>query len=220
MIRGLHDAYPTSYTQVIDQSASQVVPLKSMPGLTMQYGWHIRHQTIVPQISCVEGVSGEYCGVVSAWYPHKCGMSGRLTHYGLKCGTLFENRQKWPPLNFKPPNPEIITVDPQRKFYGLKNFCRSIIPCQVLLSSERLGKNHSPIDVANLMEKCIRNNYLCVTYAKYARSICVIHAPYSRRMRASHCTQKNFFTCAARARENAWSSSSPFKVRSGFLLHQ
>jgi hypothetical protein len=45
-----------------------------MPGLAIQYGWHIRHQTIVPQISCVEGVSGEYCGVGSAmistqkWY--------------------------------------------------------------------------------------------------------------------------------------------------------
>jgi hypothetical protein len=37
-----------------------------MPGLTMQYGWHIRNKNIVPQISCVEGVSGEYCGVVSA----------------------------------------------------------------------------------------------------------------------------------------------------------
>jgi hypothetical protein len=43
---------------------TQVISLKSMPGLTMQYGWHIPHQTIVPQISCVEGVSGEYCGIV------------------------------------------------------------------------------------------------------------------------------------------------------------
>jgi hypothetical protein len=37
-----------------------------MPGLTIQYGWHICNQNIVPQISCVEGVSGEYYGVVSA----------------------------------------------------------------------------------------------------------------------------------------------------------
>jgi hypothetical protein len=36
--------------------------------------WHIPYQTIVPQISCVEGVSGAYCGVVSACYPHKRGI--------------------------------------------------------------------------------------------------------------------------------------------------
>jgi hypothetical protein len=41
-----------------------------------------------------------------------------------------------------------------------------LIPCQVLLSSERLGENDSPIDVANLMEKCIRIYYLCVTYCE------------------------------------------------------
>jgi hypothetical protein len=54
-----------SYTQVMDQSASgwqTVVRIKPMPGLTMQYGWHICNQDIVPQVSCVEGVSGEYCG--------------------------------------------------------------------------------------------------------------------------------------------------------------
>jgi hypothetical protein len=57
-------------TQVIDQSAlgwkQKVVQLRSMPGLTIQYGWHICNQNIVPWISCVEGVSGGYCGVVSA----------------------------------------------------------------------------------------------------------------------------------------------------------
>jgi hypothetical protein len=45
-----------------------------MPGLTTQYGWHICKQNIVPQISCVDGGSGEYCGVVSAWYPHRNGL--------------------------------------------------------------------------------------------------------------------------------------------------
>jgi hypothetical protein len=39
-----------------------------------------------------------------------------------------------------------------------------LIPCQVLLSSERLGKNDSPIDIANLMEKSIRIYNLCVTW--------------------------------------------------------
>jgi hypothetical protein len=34
-----------------------------MPGLIMQYGWHIRHQTIVPQISCV--VHSRPCIVVT-----------------------------------------------------------------------------------------------------------------------------------------------------------
>jgi hypothetical protein len=29
----------------------------------MQYGWHICNQNIVPQISCVVGVPGEYCRV-------------------------------------------------------------------------------------------------------------------------------------------------------------
>jgi hypothetical protein len=29
------------------------------------------------------------------------------------------------PLSFRPPNPEIIMVDPQQQIYGLKNFCRS-----------------------------------------------------------------------------------------------
>jgi hypothetical protein len=46
---------------------------------------------------------------------------------------------------------------------ALKRTFVGLIPRQVLLSSERLGKSHSPIDVANLMEKCIRINYLCVT---------------------------------------------------------
>jgi hypothetical protein len=45
-----------------------------MPGHTIQHGWHICNENIVPQISCVEGVSGEYCWVVSACYPHKSGL--------------------------------------------------------------------------------------------------------------------------------------------------
>jgi hypothetical protein len=90
----------------------------------MQYGWHICNQNIVPQILCVEGVSCEYCGVVSAWYPHKKVVSsGRLTHYGLKFGTRVENRKKLPPgPKLQNPNPVIIMVEPQRKCYGLKNF--------------------------------------------------------------------------------------------------
>jgi hypothetical protein len=68
-----------------------------MPGLTIEYGWHIRHQAIVLQISCVEGVSGEYCGVVEPDIPTKVVSSGCLIHYGLKCGTWVENRQKLPP---------------------------------------------------------------------------------------------------------------------------
>jgi hypothetical protein len=63
--------------------------------INVQYGGHICNQNIVPQISCVEGVSGEYCGVVSQPdIPTKVVSSGRLTHYGLKCGTRIENRQK------------------------------------------------------------------------------------------------------------------------------
>jgi hypothetical protein len=134
-----------------------------MPGLTVQFGWHICNQNIVPQISCVEGVSGEYCGVVSAWYPHKSGLDWPFNPLWSKMWAAGWKPSKMTPLSFRPPNPEIITVDPQRKCYGLKNFCMTL-PCQVLLSSERLGKSHSPIDVANLMEKCIRVNYLCATY--------------------------------------------------------
>jgi hypothetical protein len=70
------------------------------------------------------------------------------------------------PLNFRPTSPEIIMVDPQRKCYGLKNFCRSNIPCRVLLSSDRLGESSSQINVANLKEKCIRIYYLCVPCRK------------------------------------------------------
>jgi hypothetical protein len=54
------------YTQVIDQSASGCISSSFKINAWSHYGWHIRHQTIVPQISCVEGVSGEYCWVVSA----------------------------------------------------------------------------------------------------------------------------------------------------------
>jgi hypothetical protein len=55
-----------SSTQVIDQSASGCISssFKINAWSHYAYGWHIRHQTIVAQISCVEGVSGEYCGVV------------------------------------------------------------------------------------------------------------------------------------------------------------
>jgi hypothetical protein len=56
------------------------------------------------------------------------------------------------PLNFRP---QILTILWLRISVGL-------IPCRVLLSSERLGKSNSSIDVANLMEKCIRIYYLCV----------------------------------------------------------
>jgi hypothetical protein len=35
---------------------------QSMPGLTMQYSWHIGNQNTVLQISCVEGIPSEYCG--------------------------------------------------------------------------------------------------------------------------------------------------------------
>jgi hypothetical protein len=62
--------------------------------------------------------------IVQPDIPTEVVSSGRLTHYGLKFGTWVENRKKLP-LNFRPPNPEIIMVDPQRKCYGLKNFCRS-----------------------------------------------------------------------------------------------
>jgi hypothetical protein len=51
-----------------DQSASgciKVVRLRPMSGLTIQYGCHVCNQNIVPQI-CVEGVSDEDFGVVSA----------------------------------------------------------------------------------------------------------------------------------------------------------
>jgi hypothetical protein len=56
----------TGYT--VDQSASGCMekPRKPMPGLTIQYGWHICNENIVPRISCVEGVSSEDVGVVSA----------------------------------------------------------------------------------------------------------------------------------------------------------
>jgi hypothetical protein len=58
--------------------------------------------------------------------------------------------------------------------------------CPVLLSSERLGKSCSPIDVANLMEKCIRINYLCVTYTVYAWGYTVYFHGLCQRIHANH----------------------------------
>jgi hypothetical protein len=34
-------------------------------------------------------------------------------------------------LNFRPPNPEIIMVKPQRKLYGLKHYGRYITPVNI-----------------------------------------------------------------------------------------
>jgi hypothetical protein len=51
-------------------------------------------------------------------------MGGRLTRYGPEFGVPV--RSSWKggkmmTLNFRPPNPEIIMVNPQRKLYGLKH---------------------------------------------------------------------------------------------------
>jgi hypothetical protein len=57
-----------------------------MAGLTLQKIWltYIYNQNIVPQISCVEGVTA----------PKEVVSSGRLTHFPLKFGTRVENHQK------------------------------------------------------------------------------------------------------------------------------
>jgi hypothetical protein len=86
--------YSIGYAQEIDQSASGCNAW-SQYAVWLAYS-SSNHQTIVPQISCVEGVFGEYCGIQPD-IPTKVVSSGRLTHYGVKCGTRFENRQKWPP---------------------------------------------------------------------------------------------------------------------------
>ena len=44
---------------------------------------------------------------------------GRLYPYAMIWGPTVENGKKRPPLTSDPPNPEIITVMPQRKFHGL-----------------------------------------------------------------------------------------------------
>jgi hypothetical protein len=67
MVAKYHQIDPTGYTQVIDQSASGCISSSFKINAWSHYAaWLIRYQTLVPQISCVEGVSGEYCGVVSA----------------------------------------------------------------------------------------------------------------------------------------------------------
>jgi hypothetical protein len=51
-------------------------------------------------------------------------MGGRLTRYGPKFGVPVRSSRKggkMMTLNFRPTNPEIIMVNPQRKLYGLKH---------------------------------------------------------------------------------------------------
>jgi hypothetical protein len=144
-----------------------------MPGLTVQYGWHICNQNIVPQISCVEGVSDEdFCPMLdSAWYLHICGLEWPFNPLFSLIWAAGWKPSKMTPWNFRPPNPEIIMVKPQWKFHGLENVLYvGLIPCQVLLSSECLWQSYRPIDVANLMGKCIRMYYLSVCNQKSAKS--------------------------------------------------
>ncbi len=42
-----------------------------------------------------------------------------LTRRGLQPDTRVQNGRKRPPKTSDPPNPELITLNPQRKFYGL-----------------------------------------------------------------------------------------------------
>jgi hypothetical protein len=51
-------------------------------------------------------------------------MGGGLTRYGPNIEVPVRISWKWEKimsLNFRPPNPEIIMVNPQRKLYGLKH---------------------------------------------------------------------------------------------------
>jgi hypothetical protein len=57
-------------------------------------------------------------------------MWGRLTRYGPKIGVPVRSswkRVNMMPLNFRPPNPQIIMVNPRRK-HGLKHWAHN--PCK------------------------------------------------------------------------------------------
>jgi hypothetical protein len=52
-----------------------------------------------------------------------------------------------------PPHPKIITDNPQRKFYGLKNLCVVQYPARYYFQRNVSEKVIDPIDVANFNGK-------------------------------------------------------------------
>jgi hypothetical protein len=91
-----------------------------MPGLTLQHSWNICNQSIVPQISYVEGVSGEDFDVVLVWYPHQNGLGPPINSL---CSKIWDRvkRSKMTSPKIKTPKPWNYNGRPRTKILRLYN---------------------------------------------------------------------------------------------------